>query len=159
MTIDPNGDGRGQGGTVVFRGSFHRTRRERRYDLAPGSAPDPVEQPATIGPWIGKRPANVAALVALAHHVQRLIDTGRIADRAEVARRLHWTRARVSQVMDLLLLAPDIQEALLFLETGTRVTERALRAVVRHDDWKAQRSVFHSAVRLKCGFRHSKRQD
>ena len=41
--------------------------------------------------------------------------------------------------MDLLLLAPDIQEALLFLEAGTRVTERALRAVVRPEDWREQR--------------------
>ena len=107
--------------------------------VAPGPAPEPAERPAATGPWTGNRPANVAALLALAHHVQRLIDAGRIADRAEVARRLHWTRARVSQVMDLLLLAPDIQEALLFLEAGTHVTERALRAVVRHEDWQGQR--------------------
>ncbi len=142
MTIEPNGDGRGPGGTVVFRGSFHRVRRERRYDLAPGPVPEPAERPAALGPWTGKRPANVAAMLALAHHVQRLIDAGRIVDRAEVARRLHWTRARVSQVMDLLLLAPDIQEEVLFLEAGSPVTERSLRAVVRHEDWRAQRRVF-----------------
>ncbi len=152
MTIEPNGDGRGEGETVVFRGSFHRVRRERGYDLAPGPAPEPAERPASTGPWTGKRPANVAALLALAHHVQRLIDAGRIADRAEVARRLHWTRARVSQVMDLLLLAPDIQEALLFLEAGTRVTERALRAVVRHEDWREQRRVWN-------GFRFNDRSN
>ena len=142
MTIEPNGDGRGQGGTMVFRGSFHRIRKERRFDLAEGTAPDPLERPATLGPWTGPRPANVAALLALAHHVQRLIDTGRIADRAAIARRLHWTRARVSQVMDLLLLAPDIQEEVLFLDAGTRVTERSLRAVVRHEDWREQRRVW-----------------
>ncbi len=140
MTIEPNGDGRGPGGTVVFRGSFHRVRRERSYDLAPGPVPEPAERTGASAPWEGKRPANVAALLALAHHVQRLIDAGRIADRAEVARRLHWTRARVSQVMDLLLLAPDIQETVLFLEAGTRVTERALRAVVRREDWREQRA-------------------
>jgi len=144
MTIEPNGDGRGQGGTVVFRGSFHRTRRERSYDLAPRPAPEPAERPAATGPWTGSRPANVAALLALAHHVQRLIDAGPIADRSEVARRLHWTRARVSQVMDLLLLAPDIQEEVLFLEAGARVTERALRAVVRHEEWREQRDAWRS---------------
>jgi hypothetical protein len=146
MTIEPNGDGRGQGGTVVFRGSFHRTRRERSHNLAPGPGPDPVERPAATGPWTGKRPANVAALLALAHHVQRLIDAGRITDRAEVARRLHWTRARVSQVMDLLLLAPDIQEEVLFLEAGTRVTERALRSFVRREDWHQQRVAWSKLV-------------
>lgn len=138
MTIEPNGDGRGPGGTVVFRGSFHRVRRERRYDLAPGPVPEPAGRPVASAPWAGKRPANVAVLLALAHHIQRLIDAGRIVDRAEVARRLHWTRARVSQVMDLLLLAPDIQETLLFLEAGTHVTERSLRAVVRHEAWGEQ---------------------
>ncbi len=149
MTIEPNGDGRGQGGTMVFRGSFHRVRRERRIDLAEGTALDPLERPAATGPWIGKRPANVAALLALAHHVQRLIDAGRIADRAEVARRLHWTRARVSQVMDLLLLAPDIQESLLFLDAGSRVTERSLRAVVRQEDWREQRGVWNSMTPVR----------
>lgn len=149
MTIEPNGEGQGRGGTMVFRGSFHRVRRERRIDLAEGTAPDPLERPAALGPWTGSRPANVAALLALAHHVQHLIDAGRIADRAEVARRLNWTRARVSQVMDLLLLAPDIQEAALHLEAGTRVTECALRAVVRYQDWSEQRRVWET-IRLSA---------
>jgi len=144
MTIEPNGEGQGRGGgTVVFRGSFHRVRRESRIDLAEGAAPDPLVRPAVLGPWTGPRPANVAALLALAHHVQRMIDAGKIADRAEVARRLRWTRARVSQVMDLLLLAPDIQETVLYLEVGTHVTERALRLVVRHEDWEEQRRVWN----------------
>ena len=147
MTIEPNGEGQGRGVTMVFRGSFHRIRRENRIDLAEGAASDPLERPAVLGPWTGPRPANVEALLALAHHVQRLIDAGRIADRAEVARRLRWTRARVSQVMDLLLLAPDTQEAVLFLDAGSHVTERALRAVVRHEDWREQRRVWN-AIRL-----------
>lgn len=142
MTIEPNGEGQGRGGTTVFRGNFHRVRRESRVDLADGRAPDQLERPAVLGPWTGPRPANVAALLALAHHVQRMIDAGKVADRAEVARRLHWTRARVSQVMDLLLLAPDIQEVVLFLDAGTRVTERALRAVVRGEDWAGQRRTW-----------------
>lgn len=139
MTIEPNGDGQGASGTVVFRGSFHRVLRERRFDLVPGPVPEPAERTQAIAPWDGKRPANVAALLALAHHVQQMIDAVRIADRAEVARRLRWTRARVSQVMDLLLLAPDIQEEVLFLDAGSRITERSLRAVVRHEDWREQR--------------------
>lgn len=142
MKIEPNGEGQGRSGTMVFRGSFHRVRRERRIDLAEGAAPDPLERPAALGPWTGPRPANVAALLALAHHVQRHIDAGKIADRAEVARRLRWTRARVSQVMDLLLLAPDIQEEVAFLEAGTHVSERSLRAVVRHEDWQEQRRIW-----------------
>lgn len=150
MTIEPEGEGQGSGGTTVFRGSFHRVRRERRIDLAEGTDPDPLDRPAVLGPWTGPRPANVAALLALAHHVQRMIDAGRIADRSEVARRLRWTRARVSQVMDPLLLAPDLQEAVLFLEAGSHVAERALRAVVRREDWREQQSVWR-CIHLTAG--------
>jgi len=142
MTIESSGEGQERGGTVVFRGSFHRLRRERHYDLAPGPTPKPGNRSVSTDPSTVRRPANVAAFLALAHHVQHLIDTGKIADRAEVARRLHWTRARVSQVMDLLLLAPDIQEKVLFLQAGSHVTERALRAVVGHEDWWEQRSTW-----------------
>lgn len=41
----------------------------------------------------------------------------------------------------MLLLAPDIQEAVLFLDAGSLVTERALRVVVRNEDWREQRRV------------------
>lgn len=142
MTVESDGAGQERGGTVVFRGSFHRLRRERHYDLAPGPAPKPGNRSGATDPSTVKRPANVAGFLALAHHIQYLIDTGEIADYAEVARRLHWTRARVSQVMDLLLLAPDIQEKVLCLQAGTHVSERALRAVVSHEDWREQRSIW-----------------
>lgn len=143
MTIESSGEGQGRHGTVVFRGSFHRLRRGRRYDLERGPVPKPGES-GGIGKWAvtgGEvRPANVAVLLAFAHHVQRLIDAGRITDRAEVAQRLHWTRARVSQVMGLLLLAPDIEDEVLFPDAGTGVTERSLRGVVRCEDWREQRA-------------------
>jgi len=71
-----------------------------------------------------------------------MIDEGRITDRAEVARRLNWTRARISQVMNLLLLAPDIQEKVVFLEASSRLTERGLRTVVCHEVWQEQRRVW-----------------
>jgi hypothetical protein len=38
------------------------------------------------------------------------------ADFADMARQLGFTRARVTQPMDLLLLAPEVQEEILFLE-------------------------------------------
>ena len=47
-------------------------------------------------------------MLALAHKIQQAIDGGVVRDRAEVARRLGLTRARVTQLLDLALLAPDI---------------------------------------------------
>ena len=55
-----------------------------------------------------RRPARVAIMLALAHKIQQAIDGGVVRDRAEVARRLGLTRARVTQLLDLALLAPDI---------------------------------------------------
>lgn len=89
------------------------------------------------------RPAKVAQQLALAHHLQEAIDQGTLTDRADVARRLGLTRARVTQLFDLLMLAPDIQEAILGLEAVDGVepmAERALREVVSARSWAEQRA-------------------
>jgi len=88
-------------------------------------------------------------MLALAHRLQRAIDAGDYKDRAEVARQLALTRARVTQILDLLLLAPDIQEQIIFLERvdgREPVSERRLRNVVRCPNWDDQRSVWGSAI-------------
>lgn len=51
-------------------------------------------------------PARIARQLALAHALQRQIDKGEFADYASMARALGFTGARVTQIMDLLLLAP-----------------------------------------------------
>jgi hypothetical protein len=60
-----------------------------------------------------------------------------------MARQLGFTRARVTQLMDLLLLAPEVQEEILFLELppgAQPVSERGLReAVLGTIDWQEQR--------------------
>lgn len=69
-----------------------------------------------------------------------------MADKAELLRLGHVTRARMTQTMNLLHLAPDIQEAILFLprvEQGRDpVTERELRSLVALPDWRRQRRLF-----------------
>jgi hypothetical protein len=102
------------------------------------------------------RPARVARLLALAHAIERQIQAGEIKDYADVARRHGFTRARVSQVMNLLLLAPDIQEEILgMVATPGRepVTERHLREVVKTVVWGEQRLVWSKiARRSACDF-------
>jgi hypothetical protein len=62
---------------------------------------------------------------------------------ARIARQLGFTRARVTRLMDLLLLAPEVQEEILFLELppgAQPVSERGLReAVLGTIDWQEQR--------------------
>lgn len=81
--------------------------------------------------------------LALAHLIDSMIEGGRIGSAAEAASLLGVTRARLSQVMRLLDLAPSIQELLLL---GVPGSERALRQVairpcwIRQDEIATQRS-------------------
>ncbi len=121
-------------GITVVSGSLYRVRDRHGYvfaDEPPLPPPDPV-----------KRPARIARMLAMAHRVQGNIDEGKYPDRAEAARQLDLTRARLTQLMNLLLLAPDIQEEVLFLESVDGIeplTERAIREIVQIPDWQVQR--------------------
>jgi hypothetical protein len=124
----------------LLTGTLFR-RRSSRVTLAeapPPAVPEPV-----------RRPAKVAQQLALAHHLQAAIDRGSIADRAALARKLGLTRARVTQLLDLLLLAPDLQQAVLALEAvdgAEPMSERALRAVAHAGSWRAQRDAWSGRV-------------
>jgi hypothetical protein len=60
------------------------------------------------------RVLRVSRLMALAIRFVQLIREGEVDDYATLARLGHVTRARLTQIMNLLLLAPSIQEELLF---------------------------------------------
>jgi hypothetical protein len=84
-------------------------------------------------------------MLALAHRMQAMIDSGEVEDQATLTRRLGFSRARVTQLLDLLLLAPDIQEQILFTEVPPGrdpVTEHGLRKVVRACLWPRQREIW-----------------
>jgi hypothetical protein len=74
----------------------------------------------------------VTIKLALAHKIQNAIDRGIVKDRAEVARKLGLTRARVTQLLDLTLLAPNIQEQILLAETVDGIEPMAERQLRRH---------------------------
>lgn len=123
---------------LVLKGTLFR-RQGRRVELTdtPPTAPEPR---AAV-----RRPAKVARMLALAHHLQRLIDQGSVSDRAALGRKLGLTRARVTQLLDLLLLAPDLQVAVLELEAVDGVepmVERALRTVTHAGSWADQREAW-----------------
>jgi hypothetical protein len=81
--------------------------------------------------------------MALAIHFDHLIASDAVADQAEVARLGHVTRARVTQIMNLLHLAPDIQEVLLFLPRTVKgrdpIRESHIRPIAAEIDWRRQR--------------------
>ncbi len=91
---------------------------------------------------------TLARMLAVAHCIARLIDTGAIRDHAEAARRLGVTRARASQLARLCWLAPSIQERILLDDTFD-VHERDLRSVFRHIDWRDQDRALAQIVERK----------
>lgn len=84
--------------------------------------------------------------MALAIRIDGLVREGKMPDFAELARLGGVTRARMTQIMQLLDLAPDIQEQILFLPAVKRLNERNLRSIVRRIDWDEQRREFKKLV-------------
>jgi len=93
---------------------------------------------------------RLTRLMALAIRFEQLIRDGEVSDLADIARLGQVTRARVTQIMNLLHLAPDIQDAILNLpriEHGRDpITERDLRPIVAIVDWRKQRAEWKRAV-------------
>ena len=88
--------------------------------------------------------------MALAIKFQDMVDRGEVRDYADLARLGYVTRARLTQIMNLLLLAPDIQELILFGAQSNR-GERSLRAVSAEVFWSDQRRrYFTSPVPSAC---------
>jgi len=89
---------------------------------------------------------RITRLMALAIKLDGLIASGAITDQAELARAGCITKARVTQIMSLLYLAPDIQEAILDLPPVTEgrdpVTERDIRGIAAEVDWGRQRAIW-----------------
>ena len=93
------------------------------------------------------RVPRVARLLALAHRIEGMILAGELKDWADAARLGGVTRARMTQIANLLLLAPHIQESLLtrspVVAGGEPVSERALRSVVSEARWAHQDRHWH----------------
>ena len=120
--------------------------RPRRPKACPGAQNAPVAE--LVGP---PRIPRITRLMALAIKFQEMVDRGEVRDYADLARLGYVTRARLTQIMNLLLLAPDIQEALLdnssALRARSAITERDLRSVSRIVDWADQRGRLDEIAR------------
>jgi len=126
-------------GLVITQKVSFATRRSGRREIKPGPQPVPPRTNEGTIPRISR-------LMALAIHFDHLIRSGAITDQAELARLGHVTRARVTQIMNLLLLAPDIQESILTLPRTTQgrdpIRERHLRPIAAEVDWDRQRDMW-----------------
>ena len=106
--------------------------REEKPSLPPGRAP------------------RVARLMALALRLEELVRTGQVHNYTELASLGHVTRARICQIMNLLHLAPDIQEALLFLPPTLQgrdaIVLADLQPIAAAFDWRKQRRLWRKLL-------------
>jgi hypothetical protein len=88
--------------------------------------------------------------LALAHKFEDLLRQDIIADAATLARLGQVSRARMSQILSLVHLAPDIQEAILFLPAtvGGRdpIALRQVQPIAQMLDWRRQRARWRKLV-------------
>ncbi|MBU1319813.1 MAG: hypothetical protein KKH67_11540 [candidate division Zixibacteria bacterium] len=104
------------------------TQRQEAHSAEPGNVP------------------RISKLMALANRFDGLIRRGEVQDYADLARLGQVTRARITQIMGLLNLAPDIQEAILFLPRTVRgrdpIRERDVRPIASVPHWSRQRKMW-----------------
>ena len=105
--------------------------------------PDTTPQEAPCG-----RLPRITRLMALAIRFDGLIQSGAVENYSELARLGNVTRARMTQIMNLLMLAPEIQEEILYLpraESGRdEVLLRDLQGVAADRVWCRQRKRWQS---------------
>ena len=110
-----------------------------------GWSPRVREQSA---PTLAKLPARlprITRLMALAIKFQEMVNCGDVRDYADLARLGYVTRARITQIMNLLNLAPNIQEEILSCQRySPGIQERQLRSVSSQVLWQEQRRLWRT---------------
>jgi len=133
------------GGLTIHRRIHFATAGRRKVLREKKDTTDPSRPPG--------RTARVTRLLALALHVEQLVRSAQVPDYATVARLGHISRARLTQILNLTLLAPNIQETILFLPPIQRgpdpIKERDLRSIVAEPDWQKQRRMWRQLLRRR----------
>jgi hypothetical protein len=125
--------------------TFHKKRVGKHIAMVEGPPPTAPERAK------GRLP-RITRYMALAIYYEDLIRQGHVYDYAEIATLGHVTRARVTQIMNLRLLAPSIQEQLLSLSRiiSGRVewSLRDFQTIALEQDWRKQQERWSSISRL-----------
>jgi hypothetical protein len=123
----------------IFECNIHFRRRGRgaRREMAVGQEP-PGREPGRV--------PRVARLMALAIRFEEYLHAGHVSSYRELAELGHVTRPRISQIMNLLNLATDIQAAIIFLPQTEHGRDpihlRQLQPIAAAPDWRKQRVMW-----------------
>ncbi len=128
--------------TVSHTLNFSRLAHGRR-SLTPG-------HPRVLDAVQPGRVPRVSRLMALAIRFEQQVRSGELTSYSQLAALGHVTRARVSQIMNLVNLAPDFQESLLDLPRTERgrdpIILRDLQAIASTIDWQKQRRLWKAVI-------------
>ncbi len=117
---------------------IHFAIKSKRKLAVDGPSPEPTVPEGRV--------PRVSKLMALAIRFDDLLRSGKVRDMSELARLAHVSQPRITQIMNLLHLAPDIQEEILDLPPVAHgrdlITERYIRQVVAEMDWQKQREIW-----------------
>ncbi|TWU38576.1 hypothetical protein [Novipirellula artificiosorum] len=122
---------------LTINRSFHvKIRRNGSKSLEDGKEPSVPE---------GRIP-RITRLLALAHRCYDLVRDGVILNQSELAHYGQISTTRMSQIMWLDNLAPDIQEQILDLPRTIQgrdaILEREVRPIAKTHDWGDQRKMW-----------------
>ena len=116
---------------------FETPRRSKKIEAGIAEAPLPT----------GRIP-RVSRIMALAIRFDKLIREGAVKNQTELARLGHVSRVRLTQIMNLNHLAPDIQEEVLHLPLHycgrEELKERDLREIAAVTGWGRQREMWRN---------------
>jgi hypothetical protein len=144
-TPETTDNSNGQGMTLVFKTHFKQ--RGRGKELCEG------EKPPTPPPPPVFRTPRITKYMALAIHLQGLIDDNKVLDYSHIASLAGLTRARITQIMNLNLLAPRIHEDIIFLpkirQGSDPISERAIRSIALEPRWDKQITAWKE-ISEKC---------
>ena len=131
-------EGQSQKNTLEFSIHFRKGRSGRK-EIRVGPPQDKSE------PFESRIP-RISRLMALAIKMDGMIQRGEVKDYAELAVLGHVSRARITQIMKLLVLAPDIQEHILceshLNSQGLPISENFIRCITRFTNWEVQRNLW-----------------
>ncbi|HOM99689.1 MAG TPA: hypothetical protein PLM33_05475 [Acidobacteriota bacterium] len=131
-------------GTIEVRWTFKPRHNGRKRTEGPGIGPRDIE-PGNV--------PRITRLMALAIKFDGIVRRGEVRDYADLARLGYVTRARITQIMNLLNLAPDIQEEILFLPRTVKgrdpIRERDVRPIAAVPHWNRQRKMWAQLLRQR----------
>ena len=133
--------------TITSSVDFNRQARGRRRLEAR------LKTPTELRP--SGRVPRVSRLMALAIRFEGQVRSGALASYSAIAHLGYVTRARVSQIVNLINLAPDIQEAILYLPLTERGRDpihlRLLQPIAAAFDWRKQRRLWKQLIAARVG--------